>query len=246
VLSLRANGKVEAWGSDRYGELGGKGSKLCGTGKRESQCSNEPQPVTELPEPVTAISAGESFSLALRGGTVYAFGLNLYGRLGIGNETSEACTDLAGKAVSCSRIPRAINEEGIPWPEFATPVGGIAAGTEHSLAFLTTGSGPPPRLRLTPVKSALKIEWTSKAKESAASGEYRIRWRPFTQPPETPKAWSKPEVKLVDACSAKLPPCSYKISKYEGSNLSAIRYEVELNTVTSPASLRFVIGAPLE
>ena len=68
---------------------------------------------------VTAIAAGESFSLALAGGSVYAWGLGSSGQLGLGSTSSVSTPTI---------VPGLSN------------VIAIAAGNTHSLAVTSTGA----------------------------------------------------------------------------------------------------------
>lgn len=95
-LALLKDGKVMAWGENKFGELG--------DGKTEN--TDIPVEVHGLSE-VVAISAGEYHSLALlKDGKVMAWGLNLYGELGVG--TSEGPETCSGSA--CSTVPVEVHE----------------------------------------------------------------------------------------------------------------------------------------
>lgn len=77
-LALLANGTVDAWGGNEFGQLGDGGTATSGV----------PVPVTGL-SGVTAIAAGGEHSLALlANGTVMAWGDNEDGQLGTGNAAS--------------------------------------------------------------------------------------------------------------------------------------------------------------
>ena len=76
--ALRANGTVYAWGSNFVGQLGN------GTTITESLVPVQVRGLTHI----TAIAAGAVDGYALRSdGTVYAWGLNVYGELGNGTTT---------------------------------------------------------------------------------------------------------------------------------------------------------------
>lgn len=78
-LALRSDGTVWAWGANDHGQLG--------DGTFSSVPQLTPVQVTGLTS-VTKISAGGSFSLALRSdGTVWAWGRNADGELGTGSTT---------------------------------------------------------------------------------------------------------------------------------------------------------------
>jgi alpha-tubulin suppressor-like RCC1 family protein len=79
ALAVTTTGQVYAWGSDSNGELGDGG----GAAQATPQLVNLP-PGTN----VTAVSAGENYSLALTSqGQVLAWGLNAQGELGNGTTT---------------------------------------------------------------------------------------------------------------------------------------------------------------
>jgi hypothetical protein len=86
-----------------------------------------PQAVSSL-SGVKAVSAGRSFSLALlESGEVRAWGTNVEGELGDGNEEGpETCP------AYCSKVPTAVSS--------LSGVTAISAGFEHSLALLENGT----------------------------------------------------------------------------------------------------------
>ena len=119
-LALLSNGSVMAWGENAFGQLGN------GT----TTNSNVVVAVSGLSE-VKAISAGASHSLAqLSNGSVKAWGVNEKGQLGDGtNAGPEAC----GLPPSpCSKTPVAVSG--------LRGVSVISAGSQHSLALLSSGS----------------------------------------------------------------------------------------------------------
>jgi alpha-tubulin suppressor-like RCC1 family protein len=154
ALALLENGRVMGWGANGSGEIGGNSSDECT--RQPDSCSKTPKEVEGLEE-VTAISAGRGYSLALSSGTVYAFGDNdPWGQLGTGSTTSTS-------------VPTAL-QLGNGGP--GGPVAGIAAGEQHSLAFLQSGSGvAPPDFVVTPGAGSLTAVWT------VAAQEYRVRWK---------------------------------------------------------------------
>jgi alpha-tubulin suppressor-like RCC1 family protein len=109
-LALLSDGTVMAWGDNESGELG-NGS----TGPM----STVPVPVQGLSH-VAAIIAGENFNFALRDdGTVFAWGDNSAGELGIGSDTG-------------SNVP--VQVQGL------SGVKQVASGTLHALAVLGNGT----------------------------------------------------------------------------------------------------------
>jgi hypothetical protein len=74
-LAVKSDGTVWAWGANQDGELGNGTS---------GNTRSTPVPVSSLGG-VTAVAAGDAFSLALRNdGTVWAWGTNSFGELGTG------------------------------------------------------------------------------------------------------------------------------------------------------------------
>ena len=196
ALALRKDGEVVGWGADRSGQLGGHSSGACSS-EAKTECQPTPKVVKGL-ERVTAISAGGDFSLALNaGGEVYSFGDNERGQLGDGRgegEGPEECARNKEKS-PCSRKPSAIRG--------LSDVGGISAGggfagvsagagsEGHSLAYLKSGSGPPPLLSVTPKVNALEVVWRAISPKS----QYRLKWKE--------KAPSEAETEELDAEAAK-------------------------------------------
>jgi alpha-tubulin suppressor-like RCC1 family protein len=109
-LALLANGTVDAWGGNGFGQLGDGSTSE----------SSVPVAVHGL-SGVKAIAAGASYSLALlANGTVMAWGDNENGQLGIGTAAED------------SEVPVAVSG--------LTGVKAIAAGASHSLALLNNGT----------------------------------------------------------------------------------------------------------
>ena len=89
-LALKADGSVSAWGFNKSGQLGDAGV-LPGTD------ASTPQPVSGLgpnaTNPVLAIAAGDSFSVALKkDGSVWTWGNNASGQLGNGTAGTDSST----------------------------------------------------------------------------------------------------------------------------------------------------------
>jgi alpha-tubulin suppressor-like RCC1 family protein len=130
-LALLSNGTVMAWGVNNFGQLGDGGEaksalpvRVCAVGEKA--------PCAKNLEGVKAISAGHQHALALlTNGTVVAWGRNLEGQLGDGSPTGpESCG--VPPVQPCSKTPVAVSN--------LAGVGAIAAGGNHSMALLSSGS----------------------------------------------------------------------------------------------------------
>ncbi|MEV8530772.1 hypothetical protein [Streptomyces sp. NPDC051211] len=111
ALALLKDGTVRSWGDDDNGQLGDGGTNTD---------SPVPVTVTDL-RGVTAISGGDDHSLALlRDGTVRSWGDDDNGQLGDGGTNTD------------SPVPVTVSN--------LTRVQGVAAGGNHSLAFLRNGT----------------------------------------------------------------------------------------------------------
>ncbi len=205
ALALLPNGRVEGWGDVSMGELGVvAGSESCGIMGR---CAKTPRLIAGL-ENVSAVSAGRLFTLALIGGKLYSLGDDQpFGQLGLGG------------FYALTSLPRPI--EGLP------PVLTMAAGEQHALAVLASGSGPAPLFSVTPAAGTLVAGWT------VAAPAYGLRWRTWSSNPLALGRWS-PTVFSRRLCSAG-EPCSYEIPP-----LPAGPVEVELLTYNSAG--QFVMG----
>jgi alpha-tubulin suppressor-like RCC1 family protein len=89
-LALTADGKIFSWGSNSFNQLGNGNS------------TDQPVPVALdmtgalSGKTVTAIAAGDEFAVALASdGTVYSWGYNQFGRLGVSPATSAASSPIA-------------------------------------------------------------------------------------------------------------------------------------------------------
>lgn len=122
-LALKTDGSVLAWGHDTSGELG-TGGALPGTD------ASTPQPVSGLgassTNPVIAIAAGDSFSVALKkDGSVWSWGNNASGQLGNGTVGTDSST------------PHQVNTLG---PSTTNPVIAISAGSAFVVALKKNGT----------------------------------------------------------------------------------------------------------
>jgi alpha-tubulin suppressor-like RCC1 family protein len=266
ALGLLRDGEVIAWGSNGHGELGGTSSEECS--KRFKTCSMSPRLVSGLVD-VTAISAGASSSLALSAGTMYSFGDNERGQLGIGGTTN-------------TNVPTPI--KGV------SHVGGIAAGVArageaHSLAFLESGDGPVALLSVKPGRGSLELSWTFAATEdkirwrrvpnSAALRASELRAFEYEAATMAAEAAEEPEEAgrlgaeaasfraeaqasaeagkwssvvrrtgaLAEACSAEA-PCHYVIDEDDGEELQQQAYEIQVN-VPAGETKRKITATPL-
>jgi alpha-tubulin suppressor-like RCC1 family protein len=120
TLVVLKSGEVMAWGGNSYGESGVNAH--VGSLHR----SYAPVAIPEL-EGVTAVAAGDKYSLALlKGGTVDSWGRNTYGELGYGTE--------GGKSERPAPVVKLSGVTAI------SAGGGFPQGGGHSLALLEGGT----------------------------------------------------------------------------------------------------------
>ena len=128
---------VVAWGSNTSGQLGNPGVKVravqpvavCAVGVKSCQPGAK---AAAFLSGVTAVSAGDSFTMALRKHTALAWGQNRYGQLGIGTvKGPDTCSGFA-----CSKSPVAVSK-------IKVPVSAVSAGNYHSLAVVDSPQGTP-------------------------------------------------------------------------------------------------------
>jgi alpha-tubulin suppressor-like RCC1 family protein len=117
-LTLARDGTVWGWGDNHDGQAGA-GVPITSSTRVQGAAVKVP-----VPKPVTAIAAGDHFSLALaEDGTVYAWGLDSSRQLG-----AEPAPDTCDAQDPCSVQP-------IPVPDLAGATA-IAAGSGHALAIV--------------------------------------------------------------------------------------------------------------
>ncbi len=167
ALALLADGEVAGWGGNADGQIGGESSEECS--KTIKACSMRPKLVAGL-RAVTSIQAGVAYSLAVSGGTVYAFGDNERAQLGLGTASGpQTCG-----TTPCARTPTAIAGLG---PAAGRPVASVAAGSgpvageAHSFAVLSSGAGPAPLVSVKAGHESLEVIWTFSYSQD------KIRWR---------------------------------------------------------------------
>jgi RHS repeat-associated protein len=131
AVALRPDGTVWAWGDDQYGTVGagGSGDTTCGS----VLCATQPIQVSS-PGPFIAVASGFLNSYALKwDGTVWAWGDNRVGALGIGTRNGpESCFVSFGHDQWCSRTP--VQVSGL------TGVIAIAAGAYFGMALKGDGT----------------------------------------------------------------------------------------------------------
>ena len=113
-LALKSDGTLWAWGSNAYGQLGAEGAGTCD----EFNCSLTPIQVGNASD-WAAMDAGWNHSLALKSdGTLWTWGNNYFGQLGVGIGTNRSVPTRVGAA---------------------TDWAALAAGNNHSLALKSDG-----------------------------------------------------------------------------------------------------------
>jgi len=146
-------GHVWAWGANLWGELGtgtSAGPEHCPVGtsppSASDVCSTVPVGVVgpggagRLTS-VTAVASGDNHSVALRSdGTVWTWGLNDLGQLGIGNSTGpQTCKPYSNfEATACSTTP--VEVVGPGGTGHLTHIVALAAGEDYTVAVRSDGT----------------------------------------------------------------------------------------------------------
>jgi alpha-tubulin suppressor-like RCC1 family protein len=136
-LAIKGDGTVWAWGSNTCGEIG-NGVAGNVTGRQSDQSVATPFKVlgpggTGNLTDVTAVAAGSGWSLALKSdGTVWAWGNNNWGALGIGTSGTNGSSEFYRTSP--------VQVHGENNIGFLSNIIAIAAGETHSLALDTNGN----------------------------------------------------------------------------------------------------------
>jgi alpha-tubulin suppressor-like RCC1 family protein len=129
-LALKSDGTVWAWGKNNYGQLGNGEKGFSAKSTIPVQVLTDLETKTALTD-IQAIAAGNEHSLALKSdGTVWAWGSNYYGQLGVGQDRNSLAESTV--AVQVLEDP----ELGVP----LTDVKAIAAGYGDSFALKNDGT----------------------------------------------------------------------------------------------------------
>jgi alpha-tubulin suppressor-like RCC1 family protein len=145
-MALTSDGNVWTWGINQLGQLGigtNTGPQICSTsGIYSYACSTTPVQVAGL-KGVTAIAAGGyGHAMAMKSdGTVWTWGYNFAGQLGVGQDTytgggPQTCI-IGSSSYPCSMTPVQV------MTTTGTPLGNvvaIAAGAYHSMALKSDGT----------------------------------------------------------------------------------------------------------
>jgi alpha-tubulin suppressor-like RCC1 family protein len=229
ALALLEGGQVLGWGAVGKGELGAVAHpQSC----KKISCLPTATPVRGLEAvKVSAISAGQGYSLALSAGKVYAFGKNARGQLGNGSSSNDA-------------QPSVVPGLG--------PVASIAAGTAHALAELQSGVQPPaPLLSLEPAIASLRLQWALHAQE------YKVYFNPREAEEEPAECEVSPEEETAEGCEEPEPEPAPKwlesvklgeqAHSFEFSGLTVQPYLVLIKSVSAHRleKKRTIVGAPL-
>ena len=114
-LAIRSKGTIVGWGNNDFGQLGVKRNDKAKNTVYDKLSINDFSPVTQL-------SAGENHSLALKkDGTLWAWGDNSYGQLGLGDTVSRYVPELVSSMSDIKHIDAgtyytvAVKNDGTIW-----------------------------------------------------------------------------------------------------------------------------------
>jgi alpha-tubulin suppressor-like RCC1 family protein len=127
--ALVADGGVECWGMNYYGQLGdgtAGGPEECDT---VYPCSTTPIVVSGLTGATSVVTGGADTCALLSGGTVDCWGANAEGELGVGADAGSLECDAY---TNCSTIPVPVSG--------LSGVTSLAAGSDHTCALQANGS----------------------------------------------------------------------------------------------------------
>lgn len=199
ALARLANGEVLGWGSAGRSALAGLPGEECRhelTAQKQKlraargALPREPRPCVKFATPVAsverlhpqALAEGHEYGLALAAGTVYSWGSNEFGQLGLGRTPRGRGKD---KGAPARREP------GEATPTKVKGIGAamsIFAGGTHAGALLKPGVAPPPPLvEAAPENLALSLSWrpeTSNGKEALVGERLLYRTSERTGEPE--------------------------------------------------------------
>lgn len=237
ALALLKSGDVYGWGRvGKGGQLGEvEETEVC---SKERACVKAATQVKDL-ESVTAISAGEGYSLALSGGTVYGLGYNEQGELGDGNTANTTRPEPVRAIGGVDEISAGVGQSGVP----------------HSLALLQSGVQPPATLlSIEPAPHSLKLAW------NLTSSEYEVKdkvWNPEECEEESVEPGGGLEGEVEEPPTEECKPPSgkwlstFKLGAVSGYELTGLVAEtpylvhVKSHNKDDNHKVRDVIGSPL-
>jgi alpha-tubulin suppressor-like RCC1 family protein len=185
ALALLKDGEVVGWGINNVSQLGTSTEEAEKEVCQKEACHKTPQPIEGLSH-VSAISAGTSFSLALREGRIYAFGENEDGKLGLGI-TKEHCEKTKVVKEGKEEEVEVCRPEHVATPtaiEGIAPVAAIIAANTHAVALLESGhSAPAPLLSVKAGVESMELKWLFPVSESEPE-EVKIKYHPAAKEKE--------------------------------------------------------------
>ncbi len=229
------NGGVYAWGSNSSGQLG----------NNSSSGSTTPVALTGiLSSGVTAIAAGGYHSLAVQGGSVYAWGYNGSGQLGIGSTTSESTpqlvTGITGtitEVAASASDSWALSSDGSIWDWGANNYGQLGLGT-------TGASQTTPQHLLAPAGYAFTSIVSEESADSAVAIETPVlTWNDAGGSPADGTTWdigTNQNWKTASASAVYQEGDIVKFTDANNSTTNSNAYSVSLNTTVHPYSVSIV------